>query len=48
MKFLTLLDKVTDALYGKRFEKVLHFIAFVVAPTYIIGHIAIALFQGRI
>jgi hypothetical protein len=43
-----MLDKLLNILDSKRFEKVLHFICFVVAPTYIVGHIVIALFQGRI
>lgn len=46
MKFLTLLDKVTDAIYGKRFEKVLHFIAFVIAPLYIGGHVVLHFIKG--
>lgn len=39
MKNLTLLDKVNEFLDSKQFEAVLHFICFVVAPTYILYHI---------
>jgi hypothetical protein len=39
MKFLTLLDKVNELLDSKTFENVLHFICFVVAPSYIIYHV---------
>lgn len=48
MKNLTLLDKVLNAIEGKRFLKVLNFICFVFAPLYLIGHIVFALVQGRI
>jgi hypothetical protein len=46
MKFLTLLDKVTEPLYGKRFEKVLHFIVFVFTPLYIGGHVVLHFIKG--
>jgi phosphatidylserine synthase len=46
MKFLTLLDKVNDALDSKRLENVLSFICFVVAPSYILYHIVFFFFKG--
>ena len=46
MKFLTLLDKVTEPLYSKRFEKVLHFIVFVFAPLYIGVHVVLHFIGG--
>ena len=48
MKNLTLLDKVLNAVESKKFERGLYFVAFVVAPIYIVGHIVVAFIQGRI
>jgi hypothetical protein len=46
MKILTLLDKVTEPLYGKRFEKVLHFIVFVFTPIYLGVHVVLHFIKG--
>ena len=48
MKNLTLLDRVLNYIESEKFERGLYFVAFVVAPTYIVGHIIVAFIQGRI